>query len=100
MHTLDRPRRSSHPGQVNGIALTFRAELYEGISHTLDPWTWPASSWATSVWVLSDPIEVNADSVLRVVLSPSGPRSSRQCSLGSSWTDINKDRHALLATSS
>ena len=54
------------PGQVNGVALTFRAELYEGISHTLDPWRWPASSWATSVWVLSDPIEVNADSVLRV----------------------------------
>ena len=54
------------PGQVNGIALTFRAELYEGISHTLDPWTWPASSWATSVWVLSDPIEVEVDSVLRV----------------------------------
>ncbi len=54
------------PGKVNGIALTFRAELYEGISHTLDPWKWPASSWATSVWVLSDPIEVNADSVLRV----------------------------------
>ena len=53
-------------GQVNGIALTFRAELYGGISHTLDPWTWPASSWATSVWVLSDPIEVTADSVLRV----------------------------------
>ena len=54
------------PGHVNGIALTFRAELYKGISHTLDPWRWPASSWATSVWVLSDPIEVTADSVLRV----------------------------------
>ena len=54
------------PGQVNGIALTFRAELYEGISHTLDPWRWPASSWATSVWVFSDPIGINADSVLRV----------------------------------
>ncbi len=54
------------PGHVNGIALTFRAELYEGISHSLDPWKWPASSWATSVWVLSDPVEVGADSVLRV----------------------------------
>ena len=32
---------SSHPACVNAIALTFRAELYEGISHTLDPWTWP-----------------------------------------------------------
>ena len=54
------------PGHVNGIALTFRAELYKGISHTLDPWRWPASSWATSVWVLPDPIEVTADTVLRV----------------------------------
>ncbi len=54
------------PGLVNGIALTFRAELYEGITHTLDPWTWPASSWATSVWVLPDLIEVTAGSVLRV----------------------------------
>ena len=54
------------PGQVNGIALTFRAELFEGISHTLDPWRWPASSWATSVWVIADPIEVSPESVLRV----------------------------------
>ena len=54
------------PGQVNAIALTFRAELYGGITHTLDPWTWPASSWATSVWVLSDEIEVGTESVLRV----------------------------------
>ena len=54
------------PGQVNAIALTFRAELYGGIAHTLDPWTWPASSWATSVWVLPDQIEVGAGSVLRV----------------------------------
>ncbi len=54
------------PGQVNGIALTFRAELFEDISHTLDPWTWPVSSWATSVWVLSDPIEVSAESALRI----------------------------------
>jgi len=54
------------PGEVNAIALTFRAELYGGIAHTLDPWTWPASSWATSVWVLPDQIEVGAGSVLRV----------------------------------
>lgn len=54
------------PGQVNAIALTFRAELHGGISHTVDPWRWPASSWATSVWVLTDPIEVSAGSVLRV----------------------------------
>ena len=50
---------------MNTIALTFRAELYEGISHTLDPWAWPASSWGTSVWVLPDPVEVGVGSVLR-----------------------------------
>jgi len=54
------------PGQVNAIALTFRADLHGAITHTLDPWTWPASSWATSVWVLPDQIEVGAGSVLRV----------------------------------
>ena len=54
------------PGQVNAIALTFRADLYGGIAHTLDPWRWPASSWATSVWVLPDQIEVGVGSVLRV----------------------------------
>jgi hypothetical protein len=54
------------PGHVNAVALTFRAGLYAGISHTLDPWTWPASSWATSVWVLRDLVEVGAGSVLRV----------------------------------
>ena len=54
------------PGALNAIALTFRADLYGGITHTLDPWTWPASSWATSVWVLPDQIEVGAGSVLRV----------------------------------
>ena len=27
------------------------------IEHTLDPWTWPTSSWATSVWVLPDPLQ-------------------------------------------
>ena len=43
------------PGPVNALAVTFRADLYDGIAHSLDPWKWPASSWATSVWVLSSP---------------------------------------------
>ena len=43
---------------VNAVAVTFRADLYEGISHTLDPWRWPSSSWATSVWVLPDELHV------------------------------------------
>ena len=54
------------PGAVNAIAITFRADLYDGISHTLDPWSWPASSWATSVWVLPDLVEVGPGCCLRV----------------------------------
>ncbi len=54
------------PGVVNAIAITFRADLHGGISHTLDPWSSPASSWATSVWVLPDPVEVGPGCCLRV----------------------------------
>ena len=54
------------PGLVNAVAITFRADLAAGISHTLDPWTSPASSWATSVWVLSDPVCVEVGSALHV----------------------------------
>lgn len=54
------------PGFVNAVALTFRAGLHDGLAHTMDPWTWPASSWATSVWVLPEPFEVSEGSVLRV----------------------------------
>lgn len=54
------------PGAVNAIAVTFRAELYGGVAHTLDPWRWPTSSWATSVWVLPDAIEVDRGAALRV----------------------------------
>ncbi len=62
------------PGAVNAVALTFRAELHDGIAHTVDPWSWPASSWATSVWVVPEPVEVGGDSVLRVHYSPSRSR--------------------------
>jgi hypothetical protein len=54
------------PGAVNAIAITFRAELYGPISHTLDPWRWPTSSWATSIWVLPDAVEVDRGAALRV----------------------------------
>jgi precorrin-6B methylase 2 len=54
------------PGVVNAVAVTFRADLHEAIAHTLDPWKWPMSSWATSVWVLPDPLYVGADAALRV----------------------------------
>jgi precorrin-6B methylase 2 len=53
------------PGLVNAIAVTFCADLHAGISHTVDPWRWPASSWAISVWVLPGPGHVGPGSVLR-----------------------------------
>ena len=53
------------PGPVNAVAVTFRARLHDGIAHTLDPWTWPSSSWATSVWTFPEPLHVGPDSVLR-----------------------------------
>jgi precorrin-6B methylase 2 len=54
------------PGSVNAVAVTFRAALYGAIEHTLDPWTWPTSSWAVSVWALPDTLELGADAALRV----------------------------------
>ena len=54
------------PGAVNAVAVTFRADLHGTITHTLDPWTWPTSSWATSVWVLPDKLRVGPGSALRV----------------------------------
>ena len=54
------------PGAVNAVAVTFRADLFGDIAHTLDPWTWPTSSWATSVWVLPDTLCVGPRAALRV----------------------------------
>jgi len=54
------------PGLVNAVAVTFRAHLHRSIVHTLDPWTWPSSSWAVSVWVLTDPVRVGACETLHV----------------------------------
>ena len=54
------------PGTVNAVAVTFRADLHGAIAHTLDPWTWPTSSWATSVWVLPGPVARRAAGTLRV----------------------------------
>jgi len=53
------------PGPVNAVAVTFRALLHDRIAHTFDPWKWPASSWATSVWVLPEPAYVGPKSALR-----------------------------------
>jgi len=53
------------PGPVNAVAVTFRVRLHDGITHTLDPWRWPSSSWATSVWALPEPVEIGPHSALR-----------------------------------
>jgi protein arginine N-methyltransferase 1 len=53
------------PGAVNAVTVTFRARLHDGIVHELDPWQWPSSSWATSVWVFPGPVHVGRESVLR-----------------------------------
>ena len=76
------------PGAVNAIALTFSAGLYGGIAHSLDPWIWPGSSWATSVWVLPDQIEVGAGSVLRVCYHRRviGASDGLTCEVGPSGT--------------
>jgi len=51
---------------INAVAITFRAHLHGSTVHTLDPWTWPSSSWATSVWVLPDTMRVGPRDSLRV----------------------------------
>jgi precorrin-6B methylase 2 len=51
---------------VNAVAITFRAYLHDSIVHTLDPWRWPSSSWATSVWVLPDAVRIGPWATLRV----------------------------------
>ena len=51
---------------VNAVAVTFRADLDGAIAHTLDPWTWPTSSWATSVWVFPDRLHIGPGATLRV----------------------------------
>ena len=61
------------PTLVNAVAVTFRAHLHGSIVHTLDPWRWPSSSWATSVWVLPDAIRVGARETLRVRYSRRAP---------------------------
>jgi protein arginine N-methyltransferase 1 len=53
-------------GMVNAVAMTFRADLHGAIAHTLDPWRWPASSWATSVWMFPDRLHVGPGAVLGV----------------------------------
>src|SRR5262245_2986909 len=53
------------PGFVNAVVVTFRASLHGAVDHTLDPWTRPSSSWATSVWVLPDAARVEPGTVVR-----------------------------------
>jgi len=54
------------PGMVNAVALSFCAHLHGNVSHIFDPWRWPSSSWATSVWVLTEPVRIEPGQALRV----------------------------------
>jgi len=54
------------PRTVNALALTFSADLHGQVTHTLDPWSFPTSSWATSIWVLPDALRVRPHEALRV----------------------------------
>src|SRR5262249_49944527 len=56
----------AHGTSVNAVTVTFQAHLYPSLVHTLDPWRWPSSSWATSVWVLPDAVGVRPGDRLRV----------------------------------
>jgi hypothetical protein len=56
----------THRTEVNALALTFQAGLHGQLTHTLDPWRWPVSSWATSVWALSQPVQVDRCEALQV----------------------------------
>ena len=73
------------PGAVNAVAITFRANLYGDRAHVLDPWMWPSSGWATSVWFLPDQLDMEAGAALRVRYH----RRIRACPTGSparSWS--------------
>ena len=80
---------------VNAVAMTFRADLHGAVAHTLDPWTWPASSWATSVWVLPEPVQVGAGSALRVQYSrrATGIADGLQCEVVESQRQTPEKTH-------
>ena len=83
------------PGTVNAVAVTFRASLHGAIEHTLDPWTWPTSSWATSVWVLPDPVDLAAGEVLRVHYHRRSPGRPDGLTYGSSSRTPSRNPHAM-----
>ena len=69
-------------GPVNAVAVTFRAHLHNSIVHTLDPWRWPSSSWATSVWVLPEAVRLGPSDTLRVRYSRRVPGRADGLSCG------------------
>jgi precorrin-6B methylase 2 len=77
------------PGTVNAVAVTFRAGLHGTIEHTLDPWSWPTSSWATSVWILPDPLNIGSGGALRAHYSRRVPGmpDGLTCALVESWSE-------------
>ena len=53
-------------GPVHAVVVTFRADLAGEITLTPDPWVSGGSAWSTSAWFLSEPIETERGTVLRV----------------------------------
>jgi len=58
---------------VNAVAITLRADLDDTVAHALDPWTRPRSTWATSIWLLPEPVPVGPGSALRMRYSRLAP---------------------------
>jgi hypothetical protein len=53
-------------GSADAVLVTFRADLADGIEFVQEPRADEFSSWASSVWNLPEPIEVEPGSALRV----------------------------------
>jgi hypothetical protein len=82
-------------GSVNAVAVTFRAHLHGGVVHAVDPWRWPSSSWATSVWVLPDAVRVGPRDTLAVRYSRRVPgrADGLTCGVSSVLGDAEPVRH-------
>jgi len=80
------------PTAVNAVAVTFRAHIHGRIVHTLDPWRWPSSSWATSVWMLPDEVRVLGDDTLsvRYTRRVPGRPDGLTCDVSPNSGDVNR----------
>jgi protein arginine N-methyltransferase 1 len=77
---------------VNAVAVTFRAHLHASVVHTLDPWRWQSSSWATSVWMLPDAVRIEEGDTLPVRYSRRVPgrADGLTCDVSPNSGDVNR----------